>query len=128
MYQLALNDSNQIQVHYKNHCITYGVDGSLPNPLEATYAALAGCAGVYSRKACKTLGISTEGIEINCKPVVRTGNILIPSRYVTEVKFPERITPLQRQSILGEISRCAVKQLIHDGANIEFVTCEAKTE
>ena len=110
MYQLTLNDSNQIQVHYKNHCITYGVDGSLTNPLEATYAALAGCAGVYSRKACKTLGISTEGIEINCKPVVRTGNILIPSRFLTEVKFPERITTAQRQTILDEIGRCAVIQ------------------
>lgn len=127
MYQLTLNDSNQIQVHYKNHIITYGQDGSLPNPLEATYAALAGCAGVYSRKACKALGISAEDIEINCKPVVRTGNVLIPSRFVTEVKFPERITSLQRQSILSEIGRCAVKQLIHDGANIEFVTCETSS-
>ena len=127
MYQLTLNDSNQIQVHYKNHCITYGVDGSLPNPLEATYAALAGCAGVYSRKACKALGISTEGIEINCKPVVRTGNILIPSRFLTEVKFPERITTAQRQTILDGIGRCTVKLLIHDGGNIEFVTNEVST-
>lgn len=127
MYQLTLNDSNQIQVHYKNHTITYGLDGSLPNPLEATYAALAGCAGVYSRKACKALGISAEGIEINCKPVVRTGNMLIPSRFVTEVKFPETITAVQRQAILDEIGRCAVKLLIHDGANIEFVTTEVSS-
>lgn len=124
MYQLTLNDGNQIQVHYKNHRIDYGLDGSLPNPLEATYAALAGCAGVYSRKACKTLEISADGIEIHCKPVVRSGNLLIPSRFVTEVSFPERITPMQRQKILDEISRCAVKQLIHDGASIEFATTE----
>ncbi len=127
MYQLTLDDSNKIKVLYKNHVITYGMNGSLPNPLEATYAALAGCAGVYSRKACKALGISTEGIEINCKPVVRTGNMLALSRFVTEVKFPERITVAQRQSILDEISRCAVKLLIHDGANIEFVTREVAT-
>ena len=127
MYQLTLNDSPQIQVHYKNHIITYGQDGSQPNPLEATYAALAGCAGVYSRKACKALGISAEGIEINCKPVVRTGNMLIPSRFVTEVKFPERISSLQRLSILEEIGRCAVKLLIHEGANIEFVTTETSS-
>lgn len=125
MYQLALNDDNQIHVHYKNHTVSYGLDGSLPNPLEATYAALAGCAGVYSRKACKALGISAEGIGINCKPVVRNGNTLIPSRFTTEVSFPERITPEQRQRILAEISQCAVKQLIHNGAGIEFVTGEA---
>lgn len=127
MYQLDLNDSNQIQVRFKNHSISYGIDGSLPNPLEATYAALAGCAGVYSRKACKELEISANGIEINCKPVVSSGNTLIPKRFVTEVSFPERITSIQRQRILDEIGRCAVKQLIHDGANIEFVTSETSS-
>lgn len=124
MYSLALTDGNQIHVQYKNHQISYGLDGSLPNPLEATYAALAGCAGVYSRKACKSLEISAEGIEISCKPVVRSGNPLIPSRFVTQVRFPDRITPPQRERILHEIGHCAVKELIHGGADVEFVTSE----
>ncbi len=124
MYQLDLDDSNQLHVKYKNHTISYGLDGSLPNPLEATYAALAGCAGVYSRKACKALGISAEGIKIDCKPVVRNGNPLVPARFVTDVVFPERIDAEQRARILQEISHCAVKVLIHEGANIEFVTQE----
>ena len=127
MYQLSVTDDNQLHVQYKNHTISYGVEGSLPNPLEATYAALAGCAGVYARKACKALGISAEGIAINCKPVVRQGNMLIPARFVTEVSFPERITAEQRLRILDEITQCAVKQLIHNGAQIEFVTSEAVT-
>lgn len=127
MYQLSMTDDNQLHVQYKNHTISYGVDGSLPNPLEATYAALAGCAGVYARKACKALGISAEGIAINCKPVVRQGNMLIPARFMTEVSFPERITAEQRLLILDEITQCAVKQLIHNGAQIEFVTSEAVT-
>lgn len=127
MYQLSMTDDNQLHVQYKNHTISYGVDGSLPNPLEATYAALAGCAGVYARKACKALGISAEGIAINCKPVVRQGNMLIPARFMTEVSFPERITAEQRLRILDEITQCAVKQLIHNGAQIEFVTSEAVT-
>ena len=127
MYQLSMTDGNQLHVQYKNHTVSYGVDGSLPNPLEATYAALTGCAGVYTRKACKTLGISAEGIEISCKPVVRQGNMLIPARFMTEVTFPERVNAEQREAILQEISRCAVKLLIHDGAQIEFVTTEALT-
>ena len=127
MYQLSVTDDNQLHVQYKNHTISYGVDGSLPNPLEATYAALAGCAGVYARKACKALGISAEGIAISCKPVVRQGYMLIPARFVTEVSFPERITAEQRLRILDEITQCAVKQLIHNGAQIEFVTSEAVT-
>lgn len=125
MYQVSMTDTSQIHVHYKNHVVSYGVDGSLPNPLEATYAALAGCAGVYTRKACKSLGISAEGIAISCKPVVRQGNMLIPARFLTEVSFPEHVTGEQRLRILDEISHCAVKQLIHDGAQIEFVTSEA---
>lgn len=124
MYQLSMTDESQLHVHYKNHVISYGVDGSLPNPLEATYAALAGCAGVYTRKACKALGISAEDIEISCKPVVRQGNMLLPARFVTEVSFPERVTAEQRQKVLEEISQCAVKKLIHDGASIEFVASE----
>lgn len=127
MYQLSMTDDNQLHVQYKHHTISYGVDGSLPNPLEATYAALAGCAGVYARKACKALGISAEGIAISCKPVVRQGNMLIPARFVTEVSFPERIMAEQRLRILDEITQCAVKQLIHNGAQIEFVTSEVVT-
>lgn len=124
MYQLELDDGNQIRVRYKNHLVSYGLDGSLPNPLEATYAALAGCAGVYARKACKALGISAAGIEIDCKLVVRSGNPLMPARFVTEVSFPEHLASAQRQRILDEIAQCAVKQLIQGGANIEFVTSE----
>ncbi|MEI7456035.1 MAG: OsmC family protein [Nitrosomonadales bacterium] len=124
MYQLSMTDASQLHVHYKNHVISYGVDGGLPNPLEATYAALAGCAGVYTRKACKALNISAEGIEISCKPVVRQGNMLIPARFATEITFPARITAEQREKILAEISHCAVKELIHNGAQIEFVTVE----
>lgn len=47
MYQLFLTDSSQFHVQYKNYTVSYSVDGCLPNPLEVTYAALAGCAGVY---------------------------------------------------------------------------------
>jgi len=124
MYQLSLDDGNQIQVSYKNHVIRYGLDGSLPNPLEATYAALAGCAGVYARKACKALQISAVGIEINCKPVVRSSNTLVPTRFVTEVHFPETFTPVQRETILEEIRQCAVKKLINEGQSVDFVTTE----
>jgi uncharacterized OsmC-like protein len=124
MYQLSLSESSRLEVRYKNHVVSYDQDGSFPNPLEATYAALAGCAGVYSRKACKALGISAEGIEINCKPVVRSGNPFIPKRFLTEVQFPERFSAEQRQRVLEEISHCAVKQLIQGGAEIEFATNE----
>lgn len=124
MYKLSLDDGNQINVQYKSHNIRYGLDGSLPNPLEAAYASLAGCAGVYARKACKALDISAEGIEINCRPVIRTGNALTPKRFVTDVRFPAGFTSLQRQRVLDEIGHCAVKQLIQDGSNIEFVTSE----
>jgi uncharacterized OsmC-like protein len=125
VYQLALKDNNQIDVQYKNHTISYGLDGNLPNPLEATYAALAGCAGVYSRKACKAMDISAEGIRINCKPIVSATGTFVPKRFVTEVHFPERITLPQRERILAEVGQCAVKQLIHHGSNIEFVTQES---
>jgi uncharacterized OsmC-like protein len=125
MYRLELDNGNQINVRYKNHSFNYATDGSLANPLEATYAAIAGCAGVYARKACKALEISAEGIEINLKPVIQAGNNLTPKRLVTLVNFPAKISVAQRQRILEEINHCAVKQLIQEGANIEFVTNES---
>lgn len=128
MYQLKLDGSTQFNVRYKNHQITYSIDNSFPNPLEATYAALAGCAGVYARKACQSLAISTEGIEIHCKPVVRSGNMLIPQRFVTDVTFPAHFTDEQRQAILESIRHCAVKELIHDGSVVEFVTNEVAAQ
>jgi uncharacterized OsmC-like protein len=125
MFHLELDASNQISVHHKTHTIQYSMDGSLPNPLEATFAALAGCAGVYAHKACKAMGLSPEGIGINCKPVIRGGNLIVPARFATEVTFPLHFSPEQRQRVLDEIAHCAVKQLIHDGAGIEFVSVEA---
>lgn len=65
---------------------------------------------MYARKACKVRGISPDGIEINCKPVVRQGNLLLPARFMTEVSFPEHFSAEQREAILLEIGRCAVKQ------------------
>lgn len=67
MLRLMLNDENKINVAHKNHTIRYGTDGSILNLFESVLAALAGCAGAYSRRACQMLNISTTGIEIGCK-------------------------------------------------------------
>lgn len=125
MYQLDLDGSKQFTVHYKNHTLSYSTDGTLPNPLEATFAALAACAGVYANKACKALGISAEGIAIDCKPVTSVNNMIVPTRFVSAVRFPAHFTPEQRQRVLDDIAECAVKKLIHDGSSIEFLSVEA---
>lgn len=125
MYNLSLDGGPILNVAYRSHTLSYAVNGSLPNPLEATYAALAGCAGVYTLKACKTLGISAEGIGISLKPVANASNPLIPTRVVTAVTFPAHISPEQRLAIQESIQKCAVKELIRLGADIEFSTEDA---
>lgn len=122
MYRLTLNDSPHIEVKFKQHTVTYGLDGTLPNPLESTYAAIAGCAGVYARKACKTLGISADGIEISSTPAISSANPLVPKRIITQVSFPDHIDASSRAVILDEINRCAVKVLINNGDSVEFLT------
>ena len=124
MFQLTLDGSRVYDVHFKNQVIRFSSDESAPNPLAATYAAIAGCAGVYANKACRALGISTAGIAIDCKPVMRGGEMVIPAKFVTEVSFPEHFTAEQKQKILDEIAQCAVKQMIHVGNTIEFDTHE----
>lgn len=120
MFNVVLANGPRIDVTGKRHAIAYATDGSLPNPLEATYAAMAGCAGVYAKKACKELGIDDTGIAISLKVVSRPEKPLLPGRMVTAVEFPARIGPEQRAVILASIEQCAVKDLIQHGAEIEF--------
>lgn len=121
MYTVEIN-SPQISVHTKSHSYLYAVDGSLPNPLEATYAALAGCAGVYTLKACKKLGKPTEGIKISGRPTSRIDNPLSISKWTTLVEFPEGWSIEDKNYVIDAIQKCAVKELITSGQNIQFST------
>jgi uncharacterized OsmC-like protein len=127
MFELVLTKAPRIEVDSKHHRYVYANDGSLPNPLESTYAALAGCAGVYARKACRELGIDETGIAIAMKVVASAGRPLLPERFVTTVDFPERFDAAQRAAVLASIERCAVKALMTHGAGMEFVVAETAT-
>lgn len=124
MYSMIVDDSPKIHVKAGKHSADYALDGSLMNPLEAFYSALASCAAVFAKKACKPLGISAEGIEISCKPFAGPGGPLTLGKYKTDVRFPERFTAEQKAVILESISHCAVKEVVKDGANIEFIVSE----
>lgn len=125
MYHLVLNGTGRIDVAYRDKVFSYAVDGSLPNPLESVYAALAGCAGVYAIKSCKELGISDAGIDISVKPVVRPANPSLPARIVTSVAFPPHIAREQRDAILASVGKCAVKELVRNGGSVDFQVEEA---
>lgn len=125
MFNVELHVGPRIDVAYRKHSFAYAVDGSLPNPLEAFYGALAGCAGVYAKKSCHQLGISDEGIAINVRPVVKADNQLMPEKLVTSVQFPERIEADARAAILDSIAHCAVKEVVKLGAGIQFSVVEA---
>ena len=120
MFKVMLESGPRIDVVGRKHTIAYANDGSLPNPLEATYAALAGCAGVYAKKACKELGIDDAGIGIELKVVAQPDKPLLPSRIVTHLQFPDRFTVDQKQSVLASVDRCAVKALMQSGEKINF--------
>lgn len=121
MFTLVMEDSPQLHVKSRQHQFDYAVDGSLANPLEATYAALTGCAGVYARKACLALGVTPVGIVISCKPTARPDSPLMPSKITTDVKFPEQFNPEMRQTVMDSILACPVKSLIMSGSDIEFI-------
>jgi uncharacterized OsmC-like protein len=120
MFNLVLSPGPRIDVTGRHHSIAYATDGSLPNPLEATYAALAGCAGVYARKACRELNIDDTGIAISLKVVARPEKPLLAARVVTTVSFPDRFTDEHRSAVRASIAKCAVKVMMQHGADIEF--------
>lgn len=126
MFSVNVQNSSVIVVAGGKHQVSYAVDGSLMNPLEAFYAALAGCAAVYAKKACKELGISAEGIQIDSQPVAGPKGPLTLARFKTEVTFPESFSEEQRIKVLDAIKHCAVKEIVEGGADIAFNVTEKR--
>lgn len=124
MFSVKVKNSPVITVTGTKHQVSYAVDGSLMNPLEAFYATLAGCAAVYAKKACKELGISAEGIRIDSKPFAGPKGPLTLARFKTEVTFPEAFSKEQRTQILEAIRHCAVKEIVVVGPDIDFTVTE----
>lgn len=125
MYSVSVDDSRVISVSSGRHEVKYASDGSLINPLEAFYAALAGCAAVFAKKACKDLGLSAQGIWIGCKPFAGSGGPLTLARFKTEVRFPDGFSPAQKEAVLEAIRQCAVKKIVEAGASVNFSVAEA---
>lgn len=124
MFSVNVQNSPIITVTSSKHQVSYAVDGSLMNPLEAFYATLAGCAAVYAKKACKELGISAEGIKIDSKPFAGPKGPLTLAKFKTEVTFPETFSEEQRSQVLDAIKHCAVKEIVVAGADIDFIVTE----
>jgi uncharacterized OsmC-like protein len=125
MYRTLVDQKPLIQVSTNKHQVTYAIDGSLMNPLEAFYATLTGCAAVFAKKACHALGISADGIDISCKPFAGPGGPLTLARFRTEVRFPAGFSAEAKAAVLDSIARCAVKEVVKDGATIDFQVIEA---
>jgi len=124
MYSVDVDDSKVITVSGGRHRVSYAVDGSLMNPLEAFYAVLASCAAVYAKKECKAMGVSAAGIRVGCKPFAGHGGPLTLSRFRTEVSFPDDFSAEQKARVLRAISECAVKKIVQAGAEVAFSVSE----
>lgn len=120
MYKTIVHDTPIITVSSKNDTVSYSINNTKMNPLEALYASLAGCAAVYAKKACAQLEVSAEGIEISCVPKSGSAGLLSLSKFTTNVCFPEDFPLEHRSTILESISHCAVKEVIKLGPTIEF--------
>ena len=69
--------------------------------------------------------IRAAGIEIACTPFAGPGGPLTLGKYRTEVRFPEGFSAEQKVAVLDAIAKCAVKEVVRGGANIEFIIAEA---
>ena len=124
MYATLVDNTMKITVTSGKHEANYALDGSQMNPLEAFYASLAACAAVFTKKACKSLGVPAEGIAIDCKPFAGPGGPLTLAKFKTEVRFPAGFTPEQKDAVMKSITECAVKEVVKDGASIDFQVSE----
>ena len=124
MYNLEINDLTNLEVKARKHTFHYSTDGSKENPLEATYAALAACAGVYALKACKKMNLSPLGIKISGKPYTDKTNPAMITKWVTDISFPQGWSDESKTHVIKEIEQCAVKEMMSKGFTIEFATLE----
>ena len=124
MYKTVVDNTPLIKVNTSKYEASYSLNGSLMNPLEAFYAALAACAAVYAKKSCKALGIPAAGIDIACTTYAGPGGPLTLAKFKTEVRFPAHFTAEQKATILDSIAHCAVKEVVQDGPTIEFLVAE----
>ena len=123
MYKTTLNNSNNIQVNYKNHTFSYSTDDSKPNPFEALFAAINACAGVYAIKACQKLNISFSDIEIetSLKNIAENKfHIFGINGIHTKITFPNSFPEDKKEYIIDSIKSCAVKEFITNGEKIDF--------
>lgn len=127
MYTTVVDNGSRIKVKAGKHQADFSLDGSLMNPLEGFYATLAACAAVYAKKACQTMGISAQGIEIDCKPFAGVGGPLKLAKFRTEVRFPAAFSADQKTAVLESIAKCAVKEVVTEGGNIEFTVTEVQS-
>ena len=125
MYKTLVDNTPLIKVSTGKFEADYALNGSLMNPLEAFYAALAACAAVYAKKSCKSLGIPAEGIDINCTPYAGPGGPLTLAKFRSEVRFPAHFTAEQKAAVLESVAHCAVKEIVKDGSSIDFQVTEA---
>ena len=124
MYKTLVDNTPLIKVSTGKFAADYALNGTLMNPLEAFYAALAACAAVYAKKTCKSLGVPAAGIDINCTPYAGPGGPLTLAKFKTEVRSPAHFTAAQKAEILDSIAHCAVKEVVQDGPSIEFLVSE----
>jgi uncharacterized OsmC-like protein len=124
MYSTVVDSTPLIKVSTSKYEANYALDGSLMNPLEAFYASLAACAAVFAKKACKGLGVSAAGIEIDCKPFAGPGGPLTLAKFRTEVRFPAGFSAEQKAAVIDSIVHCAVKEVVAEGPSIDFQVVE----
>lgn len=120
MFSLRLDETPRISVKSRSGVTTFATDGSAPNPFEGALATIAGCAGVYAKKACAAAGVSADGIEIRLKPMVAAGSNDI-RKLMIRLTFPADFPQERIPEVLASIDECPVKKLIQHGDAVEFV-------
>lgn len=125
MYSVSVDDSPAIRVQARNKSMAFAVNSSAMNPLEGLYASLAGCAAVYVKKACQGLKLPAAGIHIQCRPHAGKAGPLSLERFETVLSFPQGFPAEHKSAVLDAVSHCAVKDVVHNGAQVQFICREA---
>lgn len=107
--------------------ISDGGDGTAPAPFELFLASIGTCAGIYVLGFCESRGISTEGIEIEQRPIYDPILRRI-TKIELEIKVPEGFPERYKDALINVANLCAVKKALENPPTFDTYVTEKSIE
>ena len=104
--------------------VSYGGEGSAPEPFQLFLASIATCAGIYALNFCEARKINTDKMSLTME-CIRDEEKRRYTKFSINLRLPEGFSEKYRKAIIRSMDLCAVKKHIMDPPEFEIITTPA---